>query len=176
MTHEFDIKQYRKYESSLRGIPVILGTLNGLLALGLYYPFADVWELIFTISWPFAIGIFIISYFIDRHIGKRSMIIEDGTHVVYRRYKLIHGKNQIQYIEYHIVNVLDIRQYWIESLRVVGEIEAVYVRKNGEIYRVKTRGKVDFPPYFEDADGLLGRLRARAEENAEKAQEEAHDT
>lgn len=164
MTHEFDIKEYRKYQMKFRGILVILCTLNGVLALiSLFYSHTSLLKLITAILYALTIGILIMSYFIDGHIGERSVIIEDGTHVVYRRYKLIHGQNQIRYIDYHIVNVMDVHQYWGKSLRVFGEIAVVYVRKNEEIHRVKKRDIIYLLPYFEDTEGLLGRLKTRAE-------------
>lgn len=168
MTHEFDLKEFRKYGLTMRVILVFLYAANVILSVFAFIRWSRLFNLILAILWAFNIGIIIIGYLINGYIGKRSVIIEDGTHVVYRRYKLIHGQNQIRYIDYHIVNVLDVHRYWGKSLRVFGEIVVVYVRKNEEIHRVKKRDIIYLLPYFKDTEGLLWHLKTRAEKAAIK--------
>ena len=161
MEHAFDFAAYRKYGLIRMSVQLCYSFfLDYILIASQNNATAEwLWVLLFIISAAIkasSVG----EYFAELYMWRRSCILTNGE-IVFRRRRLTWPeRNAACYVDYHIRQISKLDEWIHQFFTVWGQIEAVYVYRDGRTTcRKRLRKKVSLPGCFAD----MAAVKAAAE-------------
>ena len=167
MKHEFEPGKYFLYRSfKFKPIVALNGILLLLLILFLYRHTIPIWHVILLglviVFWAVTIYLNLIKLY----IVKRSTVFVKSGRVIYRQYKIMHGRRGVYFIDYHIKSVANMKWRRDYAIFVNGDITVCYILKDEDtVYHKTFANRVVILPVFADMQGIWNTIEECLDSN-----------